>query len=349
MRSRENRSHHIGIRRIGKRRGRRTWSALAASATLVITLFAVILIGPAGASSLAAAKPAAGKPGAADAARRFTAPATTARPDDEQPCRRKTAHRHLRPLFVHYRRPADYLWSGEFHYFRLPSPAWLDIFQKMKAAGFNAVSLYFDWGYHSPRPGSTTSPACATWTSCWTWPTGGAVRDRTPGPVHQRRGRRRRSARLADHEGGEQPHAPTPIPAVRRSVDDPDRPAHRPPPADQRDRLSHRLPGRERVLQRLASRAGLHAAPGEQGPGGRHHRPADRQQQRHVQLGHRGAERRRPRLLPAGLQLLKPVAVERRTEHQLRPPGRQAAVLARSSRAAHSTRGAARATTSARS
>jgi beta-galactosidase GanA len=47
-----------------------------------------------------------------------------------------------------------YLWSGEFHYFRLPSPGlWRDIFQKMKAAGFNAVSLYFDWDYHSPRPG----------------------------------------------------------------------------------------------------------------------------------------------------------------------------------------------------
>lgn len=47
-----------------------------------------------------------------------------------------------------------YLWSGEFHYFRLPSPdLWLDIFQKMKAAGFNATSLYFDWDYHSPRPG----------------------------------------------------------------------------------------------------------------------------------------------------------------------------------------------------
>ena len=47
-----------------------------------------------------------------------------------------------------------YLWSGEFHYFRLPSPSlWLDIFQKMKAAGFNTTSLYFDWGYHSPAPG----------------------------------------------------------------------------------------------------------------------------------------------------------------------------------------------------
>jgi beta-galactosidase GanA len=47
-----------------------------------------------------------------------------------------------------------YIWSGEFHYFRLPSPdLWLDIFQKMKAAGFNAASLYFDWDYHSPAPG----------------------------------------------------------------------------------------------------------------------------------------------------------------------------------------------------
>ncbi|WP_406175476.1 beta-galactosidase [Streptomyces sp. NBC_00996] len=47
-----------------------------------------------------------------------------------------------------------YLWSGEFHYFRLPSQdLWRDIFQKMKAAGFNATSLYFDWGYHSPKPG----------------------------------------------------------------------------------------------------------------------------------------------------------------------------------------------------
>ena len=47
-----------------------------------------------------------------------------------------------------------YLWSGEFHYFRLPSPGlWRDIFQKMRAAGFNTTSLYFDWGYHSPRPG----------------------------------------------------------------------------------------------------------------------------------------------------------------------------------------------------
>src|SRR5207237_10375743 len=44
--------------------------------------------------------------------------------------------------------------AAEFHYFRLPSPdLWRDILQKYKAGGFNAVSVYFDWAYHSPKPG----------------------------------------------------------------------------------------------------------------------------------------------------------------------------------------------------
>src|ERR1700727_958888 len=44
--------------------------------------------------------------------------------------------------------------SGEFEYWRLPSPSlWLDILQKMKAEGYNAVTIYFNWAYHSPRPG----------------------------------------------------------------------------------------------------------------------------------------------------------------------------------------------------
>jgi beta-galactosidase GanA len=44
--------------------------------------------------------------------------------------------------------------AAEFHYFRLPSPdLWRDILEKYRAAGFNAVSLYFDWAYHSPEPG----------------------------------------------------------------------------------------------------------------------------------------------------------------------------------------------------
>ncbi len=46
------------------------------------------------------------------------------------------------------------VWSGEFHYWRLPGvDDWRDTFQKMRASGFNAVSLYFFWGLHSTEPG----------------------------------------------------------------------------------------------------------------------------------------------------------------------------------------------------
>jgi beta-galactosidase GanA len=46
------------------------------------------------------------------------------------------------------------VWAGEFDYYRLPSPSlWIDRLQEMKAAGFNAVSIYFDWDYHSAAPG----------------------------------------------------------------------------------------------------------------------------------------------------------------------------------------------------
>ena len=48
-----------------------------------------------------------------------------------------------------------FIWSGEFEYWRLPSPSlWLDILQKMKAEGYNAVTIYFNWAYHSPAPGA---------------------------------------------------------------------------------------------------------------------------------------------------------------------------------------------------
>lgn len=46
-----------------------------------------------------------------------------------------------------------YIWSGEFHAYRLPSPKlWRDVLQKMKAGGYNAASIYFDWNYHSQAP-----------------------------------------------------------------------------------------------------------------------------------------------------------------------------------------------------
>jgi beta-galactosidase GanA len=59
--------------------------------------------------------------------------------------------------FDHYSLMIDgqrvYLWGGEFHYWRLPSPdLWRDVLEKLKAAGVNAVSVYFDWAYHSPAP-----------------------------------------------------------------------------------------------------------------------------------------------------------------------------------------------------
>ncbi|MGA0568875.1 beta-galactosidase [Rathayibacter sp. KR2-224] len=47
------------------------------------------------------------------------------------------------------------IWSAEFHYWRLPSKSlWLDVLQKIKAEGYNAVSIYFDWAYHSPKQGT---------------------------------------------------------------------------------------------------------------------------------------------------------------------------------------------------
>ena len=46
------------------------------------------------------------------------------------------------------------IYSGEFDPWRTPSPSlWLDLLEKMKADGFNAVTPYFDWDYSSPAPG----------------------------------------------------------------------------------------------------------------------------------------------------------------------------------------------------
>ncbi|GAB2842376.1 beta-galactosidase [Streptomyces deserti] len=46
------------------------------------------------------------------------------------------------------------LWSGEVHPFRLPSPSlWRDVLQKMRAHGYNAVSVCVAWNHHSPAPG----------------------------------------------------------------------------------------------------------------------------------------------------------------------------------------------------
>ncbi|KAF7314332.1 Glycoside hydrolase family 35 protein [Mycena kentingensis (nom. inval.)] len=51
-------------------------------------------------------------------------------------------------LIVNGRR--TFVWSGEFHYWRIPVPAvWKDILEKIKAAGFNSISVYSHWAYHA--------------------------------------------------------------------------------------------------------------------------------------------------------------------------------------------------------
>jgi beta-galactosidase GanA len=47
-----------------------------------------------------------------------------------------------------------FITAGEFDPWRTPSPGlWLDDLQKMRADGYNAVTVYFDWDYSSPSPG----------------------------------------------------------------------------------------------------------------------------------------------------------------------------------------------------
>ncbi|KAK1516895.1 glycosyl hydrolase family 35 [Colletotrichum costaricense] len=44
--------------------------------------------------------------------------------------------------------------SGEFHPWRIPSPGlWLDVLQKIKAVGYNAVSFYVNWALLEGKPG----------------------------------------------------------------------------------------------------------------------------------------------------------------------------------------------------
>ncbi len=44
--------------------------------------------------------------------------------------------------------------SAAIHYFRIPGhEIWQDRLSKLKAAGYNAVDIYFCWRYHSPEPG----------------------------------------------------------------------------------------------------------------------------------------------------------------------------------------------------
>ena len=46
-----------------------------------------------------------------------------------------------------------FILSAEVHPWRVPNPdLWADIFQKIKANGFNCVSFYVHWALHYPTP-----------------------------------------------------------------------------------------------------------------------------------------------------------------------------------------------------
>jgi len=49
----------------------------------------------------------------------------------------------------------EFIYSGSYYYWRLPAPTlWKDVFEKIRAAGFNTITMYFNWDYHSPRSNS---------------------------------------------------------------------------------------------------------------------------------------------------------------------------------------------------
>lgn len=47
------------------------------------------------------------------------------------------------------------IYSGAFHYFRVPRAYWRDRLRKMRAAGLNTVETYVPWNLHEPHSGLT--------------------------------------------------------------------------------------------------------------------------------------------------------------------------------------------------
>ncbi|MFK0152066.1 beta-galactosidase [Streptomyces sp. NPDC090493] len=114
---------------------RRTFSALAGSTALGFAL------GGSGGPGAPAAYAARSVP---------TGPAPAAPRADGQ--RHTIGYDHY-SLVVDGRRLV--VWSGELHPFRLPSPSlWRDVLEKMRGHGYNTVSIYVAWNYHSAAPGT---------------------------------------------------------------------------------------------------------------------------------------------------------------------------------------------------
>ncbi|MFF8590395.1 beta-galactosidase [Streptomyces sp. NPDC015220] len=106
----------------------------------------------AGTAALGLALGGSGGPGASSAYAAREVPTGPPPPAPSADGRRHTVGFDHYSLLVDGRRLV--LWSGEMHPFRLPSPSlWRDVLQKMRAHGYNAVSVYVAWNYHSPAPG----------------------------------------------------------------------------------------------------------------------------------------------------------------------------------------------------
>ena len=50
-----------------------------------------------------------------------------------------------------------FVYSGAFHYYRVPQALWADRFQKMKEAGFNGVETYIPWNWHEKEMPSSVN------------------------------------------------------------------------------------------------------------------------------------------------------------------------------------------------
>ena len=54
-----------------------------------------------------------------------------------------------------------FVFSGAFHYFRVPQPLWADRFKKLKEGGFNCVETYIPWNWHERKmPHSPQDESC---------------------------------------------------------------------------------------------------------------------------------------------------------------------------------------------
>ena len=54
-----------------------------------------------------------------------------------------------------------FVYSGAFHYFRVPQPLWASRFGKLREAGFNCVETYIPWNWHEQRmPKSVGDESC---------------------------------------------------------------------------------------------------------------------------------------------------------------------------------------------